>query len=443
MTRDPFLPLHVQIAEAQAPLLLRLTTFALLATLVAGLVWACLAEIDVTVSAAGRVVTTQADIPIAALDGGVVKEIRVAAGDPVKAGQVLAVLDSTLSGAAVASMRRQWLAASAAVTRLGAERDHARVARFSPDDDEERLQRQLFDSRQRQYASSLRAFDDEVRTLQSRLSASQDQAAVMEREVKVQQELSGIRDNLMKRERETFQREGVNRINALEAQKNLLESDRARVNLVTGIASLHKEIEARRTAKQVFVDEWQAKLAQELIATTQERQRLSEELGKAEHAHRLTELVAPHNAIVLEVAALAVGSVVKPAEHLMQLVPQDGALVVDIDVPSQNIGRIRLGDAVRIKLDALNFVRYGSLQGTVRRISGDIVDSTLANGPPQRAYRVRVAIDRSELRDPPRNFQLGPGLSVVADIQVDRRVVITYFTYPILAALHNSMKEPL
>ena len=125
---------------------------------------------------------------------------------------------------------------------------------------------------------------------------------------------------------------------------------------------------------------------------------------------------------------------------------------MEVDVETRDIGRIRAGDAVRVKLDAFPFQRHDTLPGTVRVISEDahqrnnreeaVVDVSPDEKPAVAFYKTRINLLATTLRNVPEGFRLMPGMKVRAEIKVGRRSVISYFLYPIIRAFDESMREP-
>ena len=115
--------------------------------------------------------------------------------------------------------------------------------------------------------------------------------------------------------------------------------------------------------------------------------------------------------MVLEVPKLSIGSVLKEGDTLMTLVPMNAPVEAEIEVASRDVGFIRPGDPVTMKIDAFNFAEHGTVDGVVKWISEDAF-TTDDNGAPTPAYyRVRVKITAIKLIDVPTTFRLIPGMT--------------------------------
>lgn len=106
-----------------------------------------------------------------------------------------------------------------------------------------------------------------------------------------------------------------------------------------------------------------------------------------------SSLVAPGNAVVLEFGPFSEGSVVREGEAIMTLVPLDLPIEAEVLIDPKDIGYVRVGDSCRLKLEAFPFQRHGTLQGTLRTVSDDVIQ-TEEYGQQVPKYKARIAADR-------------------------------------------------
>ena len=212
------------------------------------------------------------------------------------------------------------------------------------------------------------------------------------------------------------------------------------------ISPITRTASTRRHADQkVFAEDFRRTAFQDLVETLTKRDSASEELKKVELRRQLIVLKAPADAIVLEVASRTIGSVVREAETLFVLVPRDVALQAEVNVEGRDVGQISVGQPVRIKFEPFPFQKYGTGTGSVRVISQD----SFAPDPKAEAarrtiapyYRVLIDLSDVQLRLPSARTQLIPGMAVTAEMKVGQRSVISYFLYPLLRGLDESIRE--
>ena len=134
---------------------------------------------------------------------------------------------------------------------------------------------------------------------------------------------------------------------------------------------------------------------------------------------------APVDGIVQELAVTSAGQSVGSNQPLLKLVPTEGGLVIEARVENQDIGYVRLGQPVKVKIQAYDFLRYGTLGGTVERIAADAVvdpqDGKLG-------YGITVRTDGAALGDGALRFSVAPGMAVEVELLVGGRTILSYLT---------------
>ena len=190
--------------------------------------------------------------------------------------------------------------------------------------------------------------------------------------------------------------------------------------------------------------QWQTQVDTDLAQRRAERDAALEQLAKATKHHELINLRAPSDAIVQNMAKLSVGSVLTEAAPLFTLVPIDVPLEAEIRIDADDIGFVRPGDPVAIKLAPYTYLEHGYVEGHLRVLSADAFTTTEErNGPPVRPYyKGFVDIDRIRLRDVPADFKLLQGTPVTADIKVGQRTLLSYLLTGALRTVDGAMREP-
>jgi HlyD family secretion protein len=195
-------------------------------------------------------------------------------------------------------------------------------------------------------------------------------------------------------------------------------------------------------------------LSQTLADRLQTLSDAREALAKAQLRERLVEMRATQDAIVLTVARVSVGSVLQSGEQFITLIPNDAPLEVEANVVGRDIGFVRPGDPVALKFDNFPFAIYGKADGEVRVISPDSFTAADPQSPrngsavplPRNStepfFRVRVTLDRINLRNVPEGFIPTPGMPMTVDIKVGVRSVIDYLVGRFLAVGQEAMREP-
>jgi len=131
------------------------------------------------------------------------------------------------------------------------------------------------------------------------------------------------------------------------------------------------------------------------------------------------------------------GSVISPAQGVLEIVPTRGEMVVQAKVSTKDIGHIRVGDPVHVKVMSFEFTRYGIVNGKVTEISA----STFTNEEGLPYYEAEISLEKNHVGDNPKVNHLKPGMTVQADIITGKKSVISYLLKPITRGLQSSFRE--
>jgi HlyD family secretion protein len=441
-----YLPDGAAIEHAPLPWLARSTLYVLAGLLVALVLWAGFAQVDRIVTAGGRLVTTAPLVVAQPLETAVVRGVDVQVGDRVRAGDRLATLDPTFAAADLADLTAKLTSVEAQIGRLRAELDGGDFTPAAGNPDAA-VQAAILERRRAEYRSRLASLDEKAGQLDSSIAASRRAQVGLAERLAVVGEVEDIRRQLQ-------ERQTGSRLTWLEARIERLRMRDDLVALQDREQTSAHELRGVQADRAAFIDEWRRKTAEELVEQTRQRATLVEQIAKAERRRSLVTLTAPVDAVVLEVAKRSVGSVIKEAEPLVTLVPADVPLEVEAEIPSRDIGLVRVGDFVRVKLDAFPFQRHGTLPGEIRTISADAFTHDAAqgvatpmnpDGPRPAAgavFRARIRLTDTRLEAVPDGTNLSPGMVASAEIRVGTRSVLSYFLYPVIRALDESIREP-
>lgn len=165
--------------------------------------------------------------------------------------------------------------------------------------------------------------------------------------------------------------------------------------------------------------------------------KIEQELIKARARLNAHHLIAPINGIVQQLSVHTIGGVVTPAQELMVIVPDSAKLEVEAYVENKDIGFVREGQTVAIKLDAFPFTKYGALEGEIIDLSEDAI----SDEDKGLIYKARVSIKQSFIPVDGKRVKLGPGMAVSCEIKTGQRRVIEFFLAPLLKFKSESVRE--
>jgi len=201
------------------------------------------------------------------------------------------------------------------------------------------------------------------------------------------------------------------------------------------------------------MNNWIREAGERLTTLQQQISTERQKLTAAERRRSLVVLRAPADGVVLELGQRAIGSVAKEAEPVVTLVPRNNKIEAEVDVDSADVARLRIGDNVRVKLDALPFQRHGTIEGRLRVITENSFQPDKNAGPagPQTGkdpdgrpafFRARITLGSVTLQDVPPDFRLIPGMTTSAEILVGKRTIISYLLDPVIRVFDESLREP-
>ena len=435
------------LAEAP-PRILMSTYYLLLALFICILVITSFAQVDVIISGTGRLSTSSPPMMIQPLDRAIVKEIKVRTGDIVHKGQVLATMDPTFSEADLQSLEIQQRSLDAQVRRLEAELDVKVFEAPANASLEERLQANLYRQHIAQYRSHLRSLDEDISRDIAGIRSAEADHSMLVKQLSVAQDVENTRSNLLE------SRTGT-RLQYLDAQSSRMRAEKDLADTANRMVELQHTVESLRAQRQSYIDDWNRQLLEELSRARGELGKVTESLTKATRMHSLVDLTSPADGVVSDVSKRSAGAIISGGETVLTVMPSDVPLIGEISITSGDVGQVKLGSEVQLKVDSFPYQRFGRLFGKLDAISQDSFQggspadqkagmgfsetSTIAGAA---VYKARIALETQTLPNLPEGAHLMPGMTVAAEIKVGTRSIISYFFNPITRGLSESVREP-
>jgi hemolysin D len=447
--REPFAvyeyhsPAHA-VTHAQMPPLAGKATWVIASMIMSLIVVLGVVSVDKVVSASGVVISKTPEVVVQSLEAAIIREILVREGQRVKAGDLIARLDSTFAGADLGNLEGQLRSVNAEVARLDAE---AAKTEFDPlpFGVDGILQASIFGFRKGELQSRLQSFDQKIRELREMRDRAESEQVNLKERLKGASAVQRIREELEKKKIGS-------KLATLSAQDASAEIAGALEVARYNAQSASQTIAAMESERNTFIQGWYGEVSQRLLDAKNRMNVLGEEVSKAKLRKTLVDIRAQVDGIVQSLAKLSVGSVLAPGQPLMTIISTDGGLEVEANVLGRDSGFVDSGKPVSVKFDTLPFSTYGMYRGTVISISPDaFIPQQEAANPTSSVplgqqnepyYRARISLDKSELRNLPANFQLMPGMPVVADVRIGERSVLSYFLEKIIPVFKEGFREP-
>ena len=431
-----FLPAALEIMEKPPSPGLRMLLITLCSLFAIALLWSWFGRVDVVAVSSGRVIPAANVKIIQPLEIGAVRAIHVRNGQRVRRGQLLMELDPTLAGADEAQATQGLLSARIARARNDALLAHLRgqPARFVPPPG---TPPEIARTQAEFVRRAVAEFEAErASMLQSRAERAAELAGS-------EAEIAKLRETLPLIDQQMAARKDLAEKGHFPKLK-LLEYEQLRVEHIQNIA-VQESVAAKARASIANLDAQMGRLRETFgktavteLSEADDRSSLAvEELRKSARRREFQQLRSPVDGTVQQLAVNTVGGVVEPAQPIMVIVPADSAVAVEVQLLNKDIGFIREGQPVRVKLEAYPFTDYGIIEGVVESISRDAIqDEKLGL-----VYSARIALSRDTIQVGGRTQQIGPGLAVQAEIKTGERRIIQYLLSPISQTMSEAGRE--
>ena len=361
--------------------------YLMLLLVAAALAWASVAQVDIIAKADGRVVPDGREQVIASLEGGILRELLVREGQQVEVGTDLALLDPTRVEAQQAEGQTKRLSLRGAVARLEAEAT-GRPLHFAAD-----------------VAPARAVVQGETENYRARQTALNEAVAINRRSIDLLQ-------------RELVMAEGM-------SAKGLMSE--------VEVMRVRRQANELNLQTQERINRFRQEASAELVRVRTELSMLEEQMVVRDDVLRRTVLKSPVRGIVKSIKAQTVGGVVGAGAPVMEIVPVGGTRVlVEARVRPADIGFVKVGQEVRVKLSAYEYTVYGGLSGTVQAISPDAISDSDRSNTEGSFYRALVRADVSTLVAHGKPLQVLPGMTGSTEIRTGQRSVLGFLLRPMM-----------
>lgn len=404
--------------------------------------WATFGQLDIIASAEGKLVPQTLVKIVQPAEAGVIRQLLVDEGATVKAGQVLARLDTTLAKADKTGISSDLATQQMQARRIEAELHEQPMLPKAGDDP------QRYAQVQSQYSAHRKAYLDSVDQEKSLLAkAEHEKRSATEILSKLDQTLPTYRKSAEAYAR--LEKDGfIGNLAAAEKQREATEKAKDRDAQQATVAALDATIIAQQKKISQLHSAYKSELQKELADVNAKIAQLQPTLDKSIYKEGLMELRAPQDGVIKDVATTTVGAVVQPGTVVMTMVPQGEKLYADVTIRNEDVGFVQVGQAAQIKIAAYPFQKYGMLTGKVIHVNADASESkkTASNDEnsalPTSIYKARLQLDTQILRDPQGVTRLlTSGMQIVAEIHQGKRTVLDYLLSPVQKAVNEAGRE--
>ncbi|MCV6610080.1 MAG: HlyD family type I secretion periplasmic adaptor subunit [Amphritea sp.] len=429
-----FLPEYLEVLEKPPSSVARYFVFAIMVLVFITLLWATLGRIDIIASAEGRLIIDHRSKVIQAPDMGEISDIYVRDGQKVSQGQLLISLNPTEAIAEHQRLKNQLSAVQLDLARVEALLSDDPLGHFMPPDgagvEKVRMTREVL-------AADFHSFDAQVDQLTGQIKENKHQQRLLQNVSHETELLIHNARERLKARKKLLDQGHFTRLGYLELEKELIQETRDDARQRSTVAQLASEGQKLvRQLAQLRTDHRQ-KLLERRTTLNTEQIDLTKQLVSAAERLRKMNIVAPVAGVVQQQVVHTVGGVVQPAQELMIIVPEDANLEAEVTVLNRDVGFIRAGQTVEVKIDSFPYTKHGTIKGEVVHVSLDSMQDERRG----LVYPARIRLARQVIAVGSREVPLSAGMSVVAEIKTGDRKVIDYLLSPLKEYQSESLKE--
>lgn len=402
------------------------------AGLVGLILWSATTELDKVVRGSGRVIPTMQNQLVQHLEGGIVQEILIREGDSVQRGQVLMRIQNSVAQSEMQQARVEMAARRVRLARLDAEtRGHEMFAvpveaRAEAPQIVEREQ-SLFRSRAESLRENLGILSDQIRQKELDLSEFRSRWTMTTRERDL------VRERVVSMRR-LVQVGAVSRNELLDHERQLQQIEGRLSDLFHDIPRTEAALSEIQRRRQEAILRFRTDAEKEKGEMELAIAKLTEQIQAHVDRSQRSDVIAPIAGVVNRLHVNTVGGVVRGGEPLVQLVPSDMAISMEVKLAPNDRAEVWPGLPAVVKISAYDFSRYGGLKGTVVDISADAL--TDENGVPY--FRVRLEAEAANFGP---NRPVVPGMLADVDILSGRHTILDYILKPVRRVRDNAMRQ--
>lgn len=433
-----------------------LLLLALCVFLLATLAWASMAEVELSALAPGRIVPKGQVKTIRSFGQGKTKRIAVEEGSLVKKGDVLIEFDTTLVDAEIVKHTSELGIKSVEAARLETLLGWREGKPFRPPpgapEEIVSINERLLKDQIATHRARVRELKGMIRERQARLRTLRAVIAKNQRLLPILRERTAMQETL-------YRKNHGSKLDLFEEQERLVDLEGNLVLRKEELVQAKASLAALAAKKEGIISEFYRERRSALAAIRERMIVLRQDIRQArEHRDRHT-LVSPVDGVVQDLAVHTEAGMVEPGARLMVIVPRDAGLRVEAFVANADIGFIKPGQRVTLKVTTFDFRRYGAIHGTVSHIGRDAVNAggqapqgTRAGAPPgsllleganmaSPMFRALIDLDRTYMEIGGRKIALLPGMSAEAAIILGKQRLIDYLLQPLRGYRQDAFRE--
>ena len=420
-----FKPVIIEIEDTPQNPLGRTILYIVLSLIIFTFLWLFLAKIDIVVSSQGKVIPNGEIKILKPLESGVVSKILVREGDKVLKGDTLMSIDPSVTTVNLQTKENELNNLNMSIIRLRALGNESNLT-----NEELNLlsnsELNLFLNQKNSYDNSINQYKFSIEELSFNIESSKDEIIrlnnLLNKNKNRLNRLERVKDIISLKEYDELQKEVYDLTSKLNIAKN---------NKTAAINKLN----ATKEELEVFKQNSKGKFLDELITKQKEANLIKAEINAYLFQSKQQLIKSPVDGYVGKLLVNTESGVVNSGEALITIIPANEPLIIKATTLNKDIGFLKEGQKVAIKIDTFNFQKYGKLDGELIHIANDAIEDEKLGI----VYEIKVKPLKTTLNIDGEIKNIEPGMSVIAEVKVGKRRVIELFIYPIIKYLDEGL----
>lgn len=436
-----FLPAHLELTETPVSAAPKWTARIIMIFALIALAWSLIGKMDIVAVAQGKTTPDGRSKMIQPLETAVVNNIRVHNGDHVRAGQVLVELsgigsdnDYTQSLKALQAARLTKLRLEAVLRSLETKQspilDKAQAQQWQLLADELAAAQTLAQNQFQTWYIQDAQLQSVLRGHQAELQATRAQVHKLE-------QTATIESRRTSDYKELLDQNFVSKHAYLDQQSKLIQNQNDLSSQRSQAQQIQESIREAQHNRALNTETLKRDTSDQLRQANEQIQQMTEQTGKTLQRKELMTLKSPVDGTVQQLAAHTVGGVVTAAQPIMVVVPDEDQMEIEAMVLNKDIGFVKAGQDVVVKIESFPYTRYGYLTGKVKSVSFDAISDEKMG----LVFAAIITLDRNYLMIDGQKVNLTGGMNVTAEIKTGKRRVIDYLLSPLQTKVDESLKE--
>lgn len=428
-----FLSRAILLEESGPPRAI-ITTVGIISLFLFGVItWSAVTTLNETSVARGQIMPSSSVKPVQHLEGGIVAQIHIKEGDEVKKGQAMLRLAPTAAMSDLSRLKARHIALILQITRLKAFADGKKETFSAYKEEYPILVKDQLDILSQQNKSR----NAQQKVIRSQITEKKNELVLLKRKEDTEiKNLEIISEELGMRQELTDKGLG-SRIILLEVQRAHNKAQGDLNNTQLSKASINASIAQVKGNLIAFNEEFRNEALIQVDGLSSERAQVAAQLTQLNDRVRRLTVTAPADGIVTGLKYRTVGSIVTPGDVVAEIVPITDTLVAEVRISPRDIGHVKIGSKVLIKVDTYNYSRYGSIDSQLSHLSA----SSFIDERGDAYFKGFINLPQNYIGIDPKSNRITSGMTVVADIQTGQKTLLQYLTKPINNALDTAFRE--